>query len=154
GVPFVTQPPVKKGQTFTYEFVAKPAGSHMYHSHHNAAEQVTKGLLGPFIIEPKDKSKEPKYDSDYVLVLNDTNIGLTINGKSFPATGAIVAKLNEVVRIRFMNEGNIIHPMHLHGYYMRVISADGAYVPQPYDVDTLHIAPGQRYDVIVQCDNP
>ena len=58
----------------------------MYHSHHNAAEQVTKGLMGAFIIEPKDKSAEPKVDADYTLVLNDAGIGLTLNGKGFPAT--------------------------------------------------------------------
>lgn len=64
GVPYITQPPIKTGQTFTYEFTAKNPGSHMYHSHHNAAEQVTKGLMAPFIIEPKEKSKEPKVDGD------------------------------------------------------------------------------------------
>ena len=44
-----------RARRFTYEFVAKPAGSHMYHSHHNATEQVGEGLLGAFIVEPKDK---------------------------------------------------------------------------------------------------
>ena len=29
------------------------AGSHMYHSHHNAAMQVGNGLLGAFIVEPR-----------------------------------------------------------------------------------------------------
>ncbi|MEA2596984.1 MAG: hypothetical protein QOF01_3453, partial [Thermomicrobiales bacterium] len=55
GVPFITQPPIKPGQSFTYEFPIREgnAGTHMYHSHHNATEQVGKGLLGPFIIEPK-----------------------------------------------------------------------------------------------------
>ncbi|MBZ0287041.1 MAG: multicopper oxidase domain-containing protein, partial [Anaerolineae bacterium] len=43
GVPFVTQPPIKPGETFTYEFTARNSGSHMYHSHHNAAEQVSSG---------------------------------------------------------------------------------------------------------------
>ncbi|MCA1554996.1 MAG: multicopper oxidase domain-containing protein, partial [Chloroflexi bacterium] len=71
GVPTVTQPPIKPGQSFTYKFVAKLAGSHMYYSHHNAADQVTRGLLGPFVIELKDKSKDAKFDSDYTLVLND-----------------------------------------------------------------------------------
>jgi FtsP/CotA-like multicopper oxidase with cupredoxin domain len=65
GVPFITQPVVKAGQTFAYEFTAKNPGTHMYHSHHNAAEQVTKGLLAPLIIEPKDKSHDPAYDSEY-----------------------------------------------------------------------------------------
>ena len=154
GVPYITQPPIKPGTTFTYEFVAKPAGSHMYHSHHNAAEQVTKGLLGPFIIEPKDKSKEPKYDSDYVMVLNDANLGFTINGKGFPATAPILAKVGEKVRIRFMNEGLMIHPMHLHGMAMQIFSADGYPLPQPYMCDTLNIAPGQRFDAIVDCQEP
>ncbi len=154
GVPFVTQDPIKPGGTFTYEFVAKPVGSHMYHSHHNAAEQVTKGLLGAFIVEPKDKSKEPKFDSDYTIVLNDANVGLTLNGKSFPATGAILAKLGERVRVRFMNEGWVIHPMHLHGYYMQVFAQDGYLLPQPYNVDTLNIAPGSRYDVLIETNEP
>ena len=41
------QPPIKPGQSFTYEFTARNPGSHMYHSHHNAAKQVALGLLGP-----------------------------------------------------------------------------------------------------------
>src|ERR671929_72757 len=53
GVPFITQPPVKPGESYTYEFTAPNAGSHMYHSHHNSAKQVGLGLLGAFIIEPK-----------------------------------------------------------------------------------------------------
>src|SRR3954470_16827934 len=53
GVPFITQPPVKPGQSFTYEFTVPNAGSHMYHSHHNSAKQVGLGLLGAFIVEPK-----------------------------------------------------------------------------------------------------
>lgn len=154
GVPFVTQPPIKPGESFTYEFIAKPSGSHMYHSHHNAADQVTRGLLGGFIVEPQDKSKEPAYDSDYTLILNDYNVGLTLNGKSFPATGAIIAKRGEKVRIRFMNEGLQIHPMHLHGYYMTVTHKDGFPLPAPYKADVLNIAPGERYDVIVEADEP
>ena len=154
GIPFLTQKPIKPGESFTYEFVAKPSGTHMYHSHHNATEQVTKGLLGAFIVDPKDKTKHPAYDSDYSLVLNDTGVGLTINGKSFPATAPILAKLGEKVRIRFMNEGLLIHPMHLHGYYMQVFAKDGALLPAPYLADTLNIAPGERYDVIVDATEP
>ncbi len=103
GVPYITQDPIKPGQTFTYEFVAKPAGTHMYHSHHNAMEQVGKGLLGPFIVEPKDKSKYPKFDREYTMVLNDTLLGFTLNGKSFPATQPLTAKLGERVLVRYMN---------------------------------------------------
>jgi FtsP/CotA-like multicopper oxidase with cupredoxin domain len=154
GVPFITQPPIKPGATFTYEFTAKPAGSHMYHSHHNAAEQVTRGLLGAFVIDPKDKSKEPKFDSDYTMILNDANLGLTINGKGFPATAPIIAKVGEKVRVRFMNEGLMIHPMHLHGMGMLVFAQDGYTLPQPFTCDTLNIAPGQRFDALIDCQEP
>ncbi|HSS95782.1 MAG TPA: multicopper oxidase domain-containing protein [Terriglobales bacterium] len=151
GVPFITQPPIKPGETFTYEFTARNPGTHIYHSHHNAAEQVTKGLFGAFLVEPADKAKDPDYDAEYTLTLNDTGIGLTLNGKSFPYTQPILAKLGDRVRIRYMNEGLLIHPMHLHGLEQLVFAKDGWALPQPYTCDTLNIAPGERYDVIVNC---
>jgi len=154
GVPYVTQPPIRPGETFTYEFVCKNSGSHMYHSHHNAAEQVTRGLMGAFIIDPEDMTAEPRVDADYVMVLNDSAIGFTINGKAFPATQPIVAKKGDRIRVRYMNEGLMIHPMHLHGMYQLVIAKDGAKLPAPYLADTLNIAPGERYDVIVDCQEP
>jgi FtsP/CotA-like multicopper oxidase with cupredoxin domain len=150
GVPYITEEPVKKGETRVYEFVAKNPGSHMYHSHHNAAEQVTKGLMGAFIIEAKDE-KYP-VDAEYTMVLNDTGVGLTINGKGFPYTQPLVAKLGQKIRVRYLNEGLLIHPMHLHGIPQLVVSKDGYDLPQPYMVDTLNIAPGERWDTIIDCD--
>jgi hypothetical protein len=130
------------------------AGSHMYHSHHNSAKQVGLGLLGAFIVEPKEPTAHDRVDVDEVLVLNDGAHGYTFNGKSFPATQPIVAKLGQKVRIRYMNEGMMIHPMHLHGMHMTVIAKDGWPVPAPWRCDTLNIAPGERWDVIVDCNNP
>src|SRR5437879_969251 len=63
--------------------------------------------------------------------------GYTFNGKSFPATQPLVAKLGQKVRIRFMNEGMMIHPMHLHGMHMTVIAKDGWPVPAAWKCDTL-----------------
>src|SRR5215212_4196982 len=122
GVPFITQPPVKPGQSWTYEFTVPNAGSHMYHSHHNAAIQVGAGLLGAFIVEPKRPRPAHRADVDYVMVLNDGSHGYTLNGKGFPATEPLVCRQGETVRIRFMNEGMMIHPMHLHGMHMTVIA--------------------------------
>jgi FtsP/CotA-like multicopper oxidase with cupredoxin domain len=153
GVPFITQPPVKPGQSFTYEFVVPNAGSHMYHSHHNSASQVSLGLLGAFIVEPKNPQQIERADVDHVMILNDGAHGYTFNGKSFPATEPVVAKLGQKLRIRFMNEGMMIHPMHLHGMHMTVIAKDGWPQPAPWKCDTLNIAPGERWDVIVNCNN-
>jgi FtsP/CotA-like multicopper oxidase with cupredoxin domain len=156
GVPYITQPPVKPGETHVYEFTVPEgnAGSHMYHSHHNSAFQVSMGLLGAFIVEPKRPRRIEKVDKEYVLILNDGAHGYTFNGKSFPATEPLTAKVGQKLRIRYMNEGMMIHPMHLHGMHMTVIDKDGWAQPQPWKCDTLNIAPGERWDVIVHCDKP
>jgi len=154
GVPFITQDPIPPGGSFTYEFVAKPFGTHMYHSHHNSAQQVGLGLLGAFIIDPKDPGVEPAYDREYLLVLNDGAHGYTINGKGFPATEPFTAKLGERIRFRFMNEGVMYHPMHLHGFAFEVFARDGYLLPTPFRCDTLSIGPGERWDAIVVADEP
>ena len=154
GVPFLTQPPVKPGTSYTYEFTVPNSGSHMYHSHHNAAKQVSLGLLGAFIVEPRRPRAIEKVDVDYVMILNDGAHGYTLNGKGFPATEPIVVRLGQKLRVRYMNEGMMIHPMHLHGMHQTVIEKDGWPVPQPYKCDTVNIAPGERFDVIVNCNNP
>lgn len=151
GVPYITQPPVKPGETFTYEFVVRPAGTHMYHAHYGP-DQITMGLLGAFIIDPKDARREPKVAQDLVFVINDGPLGYTLNGKSFPATQPIVVTRGQRLRIRYMNEGSIIHPMHLHGLTQLVIAKDGRPLRVPYEVDTLNVAPGERYDVLVEAN--
>lgn len=150
GVTFVTQDPIRPGETYTYEFTLANEGSHMYHSHHNSAEQVPLGLLGAFVVGPP----QVPVDQEYVQILTDGPLGFGINGKAFPATEPIVAQPGQRTLIRFMNEGLIIHPMHLHGQVMQVIAKDGVKLTVPYDVDTLNIAPGERYDVVVSNTNP
>ena len=86
--------------------------------------------------------------------MNDQLGGFSINGKGFPATSPITAKKGQKVRIRYMNEGQMIHPMHLHGMPQLVFAKDGWNLPQPYRCDTLNVAPGERYDVIVDCTEP
>lgn len=151
GVPFVTQDPIQPGQTYTYEFTLRNSGSHMYHSHHDSADQVNRGLLGAFIIEPADKSAYPKYDREVILILNDSLLGFTVNGKGFPATDAIVAKKGERLLVRWMNEGMMYHPMHLHGMAMEVFERDGYPVTPPYKCDNIDVAPGSRMDCIIEC---
>ena len=115
-MPGLNQPSVMPGESFTYKFEIRNSGSHMYHSHFNAAEQVTRGLLGAFVVhDPAD----PPVDQDVSMVLNDGPLGFTLNGKGFPATQPIVAQLGETLRIRYFNEGLQMHPMHLHGMARR-----------------------------------
>ncbi len=159
GVPHLTQDPIEPGATFTYEFTARTPGSHMYHSHHNATDQVGRGLLGAFIVQPKDP--EQRYErlygvtQDLIWISNDALGGFTINGRGFPATSPIVATLGESIAIRFMNEGNMMHPWHVHGMPMRVVARDGYQLGSAaFTCDTLGVNPGERFDVIIDCDEP
>ena len=155
GIPFVTQLPIIPGGTHTYEFTASRAGSLMYHSHHNATDQVGRGLLGPFIVAPKTPTANDRVDRDYSWISNDSLGGFTINGHGFPAVVPVLAAKGETVRIRFMNEGIMMHPWHLHGYRMRVIERDGYPLGSAaFDCDTLGVNPGERYDVLVKADRP
>ena len=159
GVPHITQDPIMPGATFSYEFTARTPGSHMYHSHHNATDQVGRGLLGAFIVQPRDP--EQRYDrlygvsQDIIWISNDALGGFTINGRGFPATAPIVATLGDKIAIRFMNEGNMMHPWHLHGMPMRVVARDGYPLgAAAFTCDTLGVNPGERWDVIIDCDEP
>lgn len=154
GVPFLTQLPIPPGQKFTYEFTASRPGSLMYHSHHNATDQVGRGLLGAYVVDPKKPTRDDQAVDgvDYVWISNDMLGGFTINGHGFPATVPVLAAQGQTVRIRFMNEGSMMHPWHLHGFPMKVIARDGYNLPQPFLCDTLGVNPGERYDVIVTPD--
>ena len=153
GVPFVTQKPFAPGESFTYEFTANRPGSLMYHSHHNATDQVGRGLLGAFIVDPKKPTADDAYDRDYIWISNDVLGGFTINGHGFPAVVPILAAVGETVRVRFMNEGIMYHPFHSHGYKMKVVARDGYPLGQnAYDADTISVGPGERWDVNITAD--
>jgi FtsP/CotA-like multicopper oxidase with cupredoxin domain len=89
------------------------------------------------------------------MVLNDAGvIGFSLNGKSFPATAPIAASTGDWILVHYFNEGTQIHPMHLHQFDQIVVAKDGYALDQPYLADTLNVAPGERYSVLVQLDKP
>jgi manganese oxidase len=156
GVPDITQEPIRPGESFTYEFVAREAQVGMYHSHHNAHVQVTNGLLGAFYVgEMPLPEGVPTPAIDMPMVLNDAGtIGLSLNGKSFPATAPVVAKQGDWIKVDYMNEGIQIHPMHLHGMPQMVIAKDGWPLPEPVMMDTVNVAPGERFTVLIHATEP
>jgi len=155
GVPDITQEPIKPGATFTYEFTAKGPAVGMYHSHQNAVVQVPNGLAGAFLVGRVPAPQGVNISQEIPMMLNDAGtIGLSLNGKSFPATAPIVAKNGDYLLVHYMNEGVMAHPMHLHGLIQRVIAKDGIPLEFPYDADTINVAPGERYTVLVQASEP
>jgi FtsP/CotA-like multicopper oxidase with cupredoxin domain len=154
GVPDITQEPIKPGASFTYEFVAKGPAVGMYHSHQNAVVQVPNGLAGAFLVG-QVPTGGVNITQEIPMMLNDAGtIGLSLNGKSFPATAPIVVKPGENVLIHYLNEGVMAHPMHLHGMNQKVVAKDGIPLQFPYDADTINVSPGERYTVLVTASEP
>ncbi|OGG15364.1 hypothetical protein A3D77_07530 [Candidatus Gottesmanbacteria bacterium RIFCSPHIGHO2_02_FULL_39_11] len=172
GIPDETQKPIAPTETFTYEFIAKPAGTYWYHSHYDSDKQISVGLSGAFIIEPKG-GLASKPDIDKILMLNEWRViddqtyaampatGMdgnffTINGKAFPETETLNVKIGQKVRLRFIGSGQMIHPMHLHGFPFKIVATDGNDVLESaqWIKDTVSVAPGERYDVEFTPDRP
>jgi FtsP/CotA-like multicopper oxidase with cupredoxin domain len=82
GVPDITQKAVAAGDSFVYEFEARPAGTRWYHTHFQEHKQMDLGLTAPLIIEPT--APEPmSYDREVTLVLDDWVSG---SGPALPPT--------------------------------------------------------------------
>lgn len=168
GVPGVTQPEIKPGESFTYEFTPKDAGTFWFHPHLNAAEQIERGLQGVLIVEDP---AEPKYSQDLVWVLDDWLLEkgakiygefvtghdlmhdgrwgnlLSVNGKYQPV---IAVKAGERLRIRMVNaaNGRVFMPAFV-DLSANVIAVDGMPVQEPFALQGFLAAPGNRIDVDV-----
>ena len=143
GMPVISQPPVRPGGRFVYEFDIHQEGTYFYHSH--MAMQEMAGMLGAFIMHPKQPYR-PHCDKDFLIHLqqyavlpsntvpNTMNMEfnwLLLNGKAGPATTPLIVRLGDRVRIRFVNLGMDHHPMHLHGHTFYVTGTEGGRIPEP-----------------------
>ncbi|MCE9595714.1 MAG: copper oxidase [Planctomycetes bacterium] len=146
GVGGLTQRTIHPGETFKYEFVLRQHGTLMYHSHHDEMTQMAMGMMGMFIIHPRQPEAPPP-DRDYVYLLSEWKLDpgarrpdpnemmdfnvLTLNAKISPATDALVARTGERVRIRIGNLSAMDHhPIHLHGHSFVVTETDGGVIPE------------------------
>jgi FtsP/CotA-like multicopper oxidase with cupredoxin domain len=166
GVAPLTQPLIEPGDTFVYEFTTREPAIAMYHAHHHGQMQVPNGLFGTFMVGEVEKPlgetisgveipRTIDISQEIPMVLNDAGvIGLSLNGKSFPATQPYTGKVGDWVVVHYFNEGMLIHPMHQHQFPQLVYAKDGIPLESPYWVDTLNVAPGERYSVLMRLEDP
>ena len=164
GVSPITQDLVASGETYAYRFTVNETAIGMYHAHAHAHVAVPNGLFGTLYvgdvsipagqtISGIDVPADIELAQDIPMVLNDAGvIGLTLNAKSFPATEPIVVDEGDWIRVTYFNEGLQAHPMHLHAFEQLVIAKDGEPLDAPYAADTILIAPGERYTVLIHAD--
>ena len=79
----------------------------------------------------------------------------TVNGEVFPHIAPIEVREGDVVKITIANRGFDVHPMHVHGHHVLVLSRDG--VPAtgaPLWLDTVDVRPGEVWELALVADNP
>ena len=171
GVAGLTQKPIEPGETFKYEFTLRQHGTFMYHPHFDEMTQMGMGLMGMFIVHPRNPKRRP--DRDFAYLLSEWKIvpgtmrpdpmemtefnTLTLNAKCFPGTAPMVAKKGDLVRIRIGNLGAMDHhPIHLHGYYFKITATDGGDIPEAgqWPETTVLVAVGTTRTVEFIADNP
>jgi FtsP/CotA-like multicopper oxidase with cupredoxin domain len=169
GVPDVSQPEVKRGGTFTYDFVVRDAGLYWYHPHVMSAAQVGFGLYGALLVD--DPNDGVDVADQLTLVLSD--IGFDRHGELdspdtggpagmvFGREGAYVlangkllptlrARAGAPQRWRIVNAAKSrFFILDLEGQPFYVIGSDGGLQEDPETTDSLLITPGERVDVIV-----
>lgn len=143
GVTGLTQPGIPPGKTFVYEFDLVKSGTFMYHPHADEMVQMAMGMMGFFVIHPKDPALH-RVDRDFVFLLNafdiepgsyvprvmemtDFNLW-TWNSRVFPGISHLVVNKDDRVRVRVGNLTMTNHPIHMHGYDFEVTCTDGGWV--------------------------
>ncbi|MGJ5007013.1 multicopper oxidase family protein [Bradyrhizobium oligotrophicum] len=145
GVGGLTQPHIKPGKTFVYEFEMKHAGTFMYHPHADEMVQMAMGMMGMIVVHPRDHVPPPA-DRDFVFVMSTYRIEpgsylpkvnemtdfnmWTWNARVFPGIDSLPVRLGDRVRVRIGNLTMTNHPIHLHGHKFKVIGTDGGWLPE------------------------
>jgi FtsP/CotA-like multicopper oxidase with cupredoxin domain len=163
----VTQHEIPPGGTFDYTFVAVDAGTFWYHPHVRSDMQIERGLAGALIVHG---GVDVPVDADRTFVLDDAK--LDANGELSELTdandlmlgrqgnvvlsngrsgGQVEARNGARERWRFVNAANGRYfNLRLKDRSFLVIGWDGGLLSEPYSAESVLIAPGERYEVLVE----
>ena len=145
GVGGLTQPHIGPGKTFVYEFLLKKSGTFMYHPHADEMVQMAMGMMGFFVVHPRDPNFR-RVDRDFVFLMSAYDIDpgtylpkvaeminfniWTWNSRVFPGIDPLPVRLGDRVRVRIGNLTMTSHPIHLHGHDFHVSCTDGGWVAE------------------------
>ncbi|NWK53547.1 multicopper oxidase domain-containing protein [Acinetobacter sp. SwsAc5] len=101
-------------------------------------------------LQPQADTREPS--SELVVRLGGTmeRYIWTINGKKFSDATPLKVKYGERIRIKFINDSMMAHPMHLHGMFMQL--ENGQTAAEMPNKHTLIVPPGQTVTALLTAD--
>jgi manganese oxidase len=145
GVGGLTQPHIGPGRTFVYEFELTHSGSFMYHPHSDEMVQMAMGMMGTFVVHPRDPGLR-RVDRDFVFIMSSylidpgtylpkvvemTDFNMwTWNARVFPGIDPLPVRRGDRVRVRVGNLTMTNHPLHLHGFPLTAAGTDGGWIPE------------------------
>lgn len=172
GVPYLTQLPFAKNESFHYEFTPPDAGTYWYHPHCLTMDQMAKGLTGALIVKEK---VDPGFDDDHVVNLkdftltDDDQLGTPYSLRNAARAGTLgnymttnweqspqfECKAGGLARIRVLNTDTTrIQQLHLNTSALQIVAWDGQPVDEEIPVPTVEkpllLGPGQRADFVVR----
>jgi len=171
GVPEISQPEVKSGGSFTYDFVVPDAGLFWYHPHVMSAAQVGFGLYGALLVEDPAERQTVGIVDQLVLVLSELaadehgvfespdsggSLGMVFGreGNHVLVNGRVGSRL--IVRAGAPQRWRIVNAaksryfsLDLDDSLFTRIGGDGGLQEYPETVDRVVLAPGERTDLIV-----
>jgi FtsP/CotA-like multicopper oxidase with cupredoxin domain len=171
GVPWLTQPPTRPGQSFTYDFVPPDAGTFFFHPHCDVTGQIGRGLEGVLVVEETPRV----YATDHLLAIRDWRVDLdqgrflplstddgaaragtfgtlrSVNGMSrpdfaVPAGGYARLRLLALDPTRIMEIG-------IEGAEAAIIAVDG-FAAGPLPLDSWRMGMGMRLDLAIRLKDP
>ena len=174
GVPGLTQPPIPPGGSFVYRLRFPDAGIYWYHAHAREDIQQELGLYANLLVRTADTAWTPA-NREEILILDDVLVGdagpippggeapthalMGRFGNVFLVNGRrgyrLAARRGEVVRFYLTNASNT-RTMNLSfpGAQVKVVAADAGPFAQETSVESVVIAPAERYVVHVRFDRP
>ncbi len=165
GVPDVTQPPIKPGESFTYRIKFPDAGLFWYHPHLREDYAQELGLYGNFLVSPADPGYWPTVNQEWVVFLDDVLLAggrvapfdaekanhtlmgrfgnvMLVNGET---SAQWRAQRGDIVRLYLTNAANA-RPFNvvIPGVRMKLVGGDNGKVERETWVDSVTLGPSER----------
>ncbi len=154
-------PVLGPGESFTYEFEARPFGLHIYHCHVASLKRhIHKGLYGTFIIDPP-QGRAPAREMVMVMNAFDTNFDsenevYAVNTVAHHyVRHPIQVKVGELVRVYLSNltEFDLINSFHLHAAMFDLYRTGTRLEPNEF-TDTVMMSQGERHILEFRLEYP
>lgn len=101
---------------------------------------------------------DEKYDVEDTLELGTKQVHntlqYTINEKTYEEALPLMLKTGQRVKLTYINNSKVDHPMHLHGHFFQVLAKNNKPVTGAVIMkDTLLIKPGEKYTIAFEANN-